>query len=519
MSNYASKIDSGQASFTYTGHVKSYPQTPTDESQEIVEYRNQNGDILASFSSLSYNNSTKWETISDIRIAPQLTRKVRIRLISKRNNGSDNDGYHDGLSLILNYSGSILNNIYLTSCNAVVYKGISYTSSTVISDTVKSLQGCDSIYNVATITITPIIPAISSVDLNSCDSVIYKNSVFKSSTLFIDTVKTTGGCDSAYITVNIAINSISIAGDLWYPNHKVIPNTLVKLSSTVNQSSLISGSYTFGCLSSNANNTIKATKNNDVNKANGVTAVDIALTQSHILAKNLFNSPYKIIAADVSGDGKVTALDIVFMKRLILGIDTTFTNTANKQSRLWTFVDSSFAFTDNSNPFPFRDSISYTGLSASKTNQSFIGCKLGDVNWDWNPAIAKPQVNNLTPVELIYEYPSVRPDRASDGYIHLPVKVKNFRDMSGIQFTISFNPSLMQWQGMGNNPLGIETGTNHAAEGSVSFLWVDPKNEIKTLEDGSVLMELVFKTIDNGSNSIDNGQLIIDNLNMGCIMW
>jgi len=75
-----------------------------------------------------------------------------------------------------------------------------------------------------------------------------------------------------------------------------------------------------------------------------------------------------------------------------------------------------------------------------------------------------------------------------------------------MQFTISYDPTVMQWQGIGNNPLGIETGTNHAAEGSVTFLWVDPKNEIKTLEDGSVLMELVFK-------SIDNGKLIIDNLN------
>ena len=70
--------------------------------------------------------------------------------------------------------------------------------------------------------------------------------------------------------------------------------------------------------------------------------------------------------------------------------------------------------------------------------------------------------------------------------------------MVGLQLTIHFGPSFMQWQGVGNNLLGIETGTNHAAEGNLSFLWVDAKNEIKTLEDGSVLMELIFKTIDNG---------------------
>ena len=74
-----------------------------------------------------------------------------------------------------------------------------------------------------------------------------------------------------------------------------------------------------------------------------------------------------------------------------------------------------------------------------------------------------------------------------------------------MQFTISFDPTIMQWQGIGNNPLGIETGTTHANEGSVSFLWVDQKNNIKTLEDGSVLMDLVFKSIDNGQLIMDNG--------------
>ena len=82
------------------------------------------------------------------------------------------------------------------------------------------------------------------------------------------------------------------------------------------------------------------------------------------------------------------------MKRLILGVDTTFTNTSTKEQRLWAFVDSSYKFPDSTNPFPFKDSISYTGLNANQINQTFIGVKLGDVNWDWNPALAKQKNNN-----------------------------------------------------------------------------------------------------------------------------
>ena len=200
------------------------------------------------------------------------------------------------------------------------------------------------------------------------------------------------------------------------------------------------------------------------------------------------------------------------MKRLILGIDTTFTNSTTKQSRLWAFVDSCYPFTDITNPFPIKDSISYTGLSSCKTNQTFVGCKLGDVNWDWNPAVARPIVDNRDAVELSYSYPSDALAGRTDGVpgrtdgVRIPVRVKDFKDMLGMQFTISFDATVLQWQGIGNNPLGIETGTTHANEGSVSFLWVDPKNEIKTLEDGSAIMELVF----NRQSSIVNSQLSLD---------
>jgi len=181
-----------------------------------------------------------------------------------------------------------------------------------------------------------------------------------------------------------------VSGKITTPKHNAVKGVAINYTGTSNGSNITDsiGNYNLG-LFSNGNYTITPTKNNDINKTNGVTTLDLALTQAHILGKNLLNSPYKLIAADVNGDGKVTALDLVYMKRLILGLDTTFTNTSTKEQRLWAFVDSSYKFPDTTNPFPFKDSISYTGLNASQTNQTFIGVKLGDVNWDWNPAIAR----------------------------------------------------------------------------------------------------------------------------------
>jgi len=384
----------------------------------------------------------------------------------------------------------------VTACGNYLWNGKIYTASGTYTDTTTNWLGCDSIATLKLIISAA--PVYSITDTVSCSSIVIKGISYSSSTVVKDTLKNSNGCDSVYLTVNITIKN-SFSGNIISPNKILIPKDSVSLNGTNNENGLFNGNYSFGCLSAGDYEMVQVSKNNDITKANGVTALDLALIQSHILQKTLLNNPYKIIAADVSGDGKITTLDLVYIKRLILGIDTTFTNTTTNQKRLWAFVDSSYKFADTTNPFPFRDSISYTTLNANKINQTFIGCKLGDVNWDWNPAVARPFNNTANAIVLSYDAINT----SNQSTVIIPVKVKNFKDMSGMQFTISFDAGKLQWQGLGNNPLGIETGTNHANEGSVTFLWVDPKNEIKTLEDGSVIMELVFKTI----NSLNNETL------------
>ncbi len=200
-------------------------------------------------------------------------------------------------------------------------------------------------------------------------------------------------------------NKLQVNGRVITASQKALPSANMNISGdyTSYTKTDSNGNYTVPLIQT-GDYTFNPTKNNDINKTNGITTLDMALVQSHVLGKNMLKSPYKLIAADVNGDGKLTTLDIVYMKRLILGLDTTFTNTTNGQKRLWAFVDSSYSFPDTTNPFPFKDSISYVGLSANKVNQTFIGVKLGDVNWDWNPLIAKmPSPVFIKPKKLIKE--------------------------------------------------------------------------------------------------------------------
>lgn len=54
---------------------------------------------------------------------------------------------------------------------------------------------------------------------------------------------------------------------------------------------------------------------------NGISTLDLAIIQRHILGIKKFETPGVIRAADVTMDGRISAFDLVYLRRLILGID------------------------------------------------------------------------------------------------------------------------------------------------------------------------------------------------------
>ena len=286
--------------------------------------------------------------------------------------------------------------------------------------------------------------------------------------------------DSLFTTIN---------GRVITPSGNTIPSVRLGLSGTVITGSMLDNStstengYTLSELVG-GNYTIRASKKNDINKTNGVSVADALLIQSHILGKSILNSPYKLIAADVDGSGSVTTLDILYLKRFILGMDSTF-----KGNRLWTFVDSSFKFPNPSNPFPYKDSISIYGLNKlTDIKPTFIGVKLGDVQYDWNPSLFGAAATTSQPLSLYYDK-----IETGDNNLKVSVKTKGFNNLAGIQYTLNYNVAEFDFVGIENNNMGIEYATNHSAEGKIPLIWMSNNGAGKTLEDGTELMELVFK--------------------------
>jgi hypothetical protein len=77
-----------------------------------------------------------------------------------------------------------------------------------------------------------------------------------------------------------------------------------------------------------------------------VSTLDLVLIQKHLLGRAKLNSPYKLIAADANRSGVITALDLLEIRKLILGITNKFQNNTS-----WRFVDDFYEFPDPYNPF------------------------------------------------------------------------------------------------------------------------------------------------------------------------
>ena len=295
------------------------------------------------------------------------------------------------------------------------------------------------------------------------------------------------------------LSTKTISGNFITTLKKAVKNVNVKLSgnssSTIVNDNL--GKYNFTVV--DGNYTLRPTKNNDITKANGINTTDVLFVQRHILNTTKLNSAYKLIAADVNGDKLINATDLLRIKRLILGTDTTFTKGAgiNKVDRLWEFVDSAYQFPDTTNPFPFRDSISFTNLTSNKTNQTFIGIKLGDVNDSWNPAVARAVVTK--PVELQYTISNKQLTTANEelgiwnSVIKIPITSNNFNELVALQYTLHFDNSKYEFIGIENNKLGIDFNEKQCNQnGNISFLWTDKNAVEKSLEDGTELFTLLL---------------------------
>ena len=319
-------------------------------------------------------------------------------------------------------------------------------------------------------------------------------------------VATISNCNTAPASFNI--NVVSQASTLvtgQFVNYRgdSISNVglLISGNSTLDTTSSLKGKYAFNGIIGGTY-TISPYKRNDGQKTNGVSTLDIIKIQSHILRIDTLDSPYKLIAADVNSSGTITSLDLLYTRRLILGIDQTFPG-----NKLWAFVDSSQVFADRTNPFPFRNSKSIGSLQAN-TRQSFIGVKLGDVNDSWNYSVLSSNyetgiirsMSSQASQKVILQVESI--ESMNHDTIYAKIKVKEFEKIKGLQGTLNWNTQNLKFVEVIDNPLHLEFGLANLNSGKLPILFNDPENKAITLNENDVFLTLKFAK--NGSFNIDS---------------
>ena len=242
---------------------------------------------------------------------------------------------------------------------------------------------------------------------------------------FIDVIDS----NNVHICANLPSN---IAGRVTTSDDREIANAVIHLEEAGEDHLLVTGGdgkYGFMDMTNGGDYKLSATKDGD--DINGISTLDLVLIQRHILGIAKITDPYLLIAADVNHDNKITATDLVELRKLILGISGDLPNNTS-----WRFVEKSFAFPSPSNPWTtnFPEFYNINALNGSM-NVDFIGLKVGDVNGNVNTNVAgdKGSENRSRNVmSLTGENKKVN----KGDKITLDIKVDNNEMLSGLQLAM-----------------------------------------------------------------------------------
>lgn len=169
-----------------------------------------------------------------------------------------------------------------------------------------------------------------------------------------------------------------VQGYIGTENNEAVANVQVDLTGTIEASYTTNGSGTYLFPDLSFVDSLVVTPSRNDNPLNGVSTFDVVLISRHILGTQLLGSPYRMIAADVNQSGTITILDLIQIRKLILGLTTSFPNASS-----WRFVPSEYQFPVPSNPWQetFPEVIVLDDLEEGGViSGNFIGVKMGDVN-------------------------------------------------------------------------------------------------------------------------------------------
>jgi photosystem II stability/assembly factor-like uncharacterized protein len=231
----------------------------------------------------------------------------------------------------------------------------------------------------------------------------------------------------------------------------------------------------------------------DTIPTNGVDVLDVLKVQRHILALEPFDTPYKLIAADVNRSKSVTSADIIALRKLILGADTAFQNVPS-----WQFVTADLVFQNIQNPW--LDSITtampMTDISAGR-QPAFVAIKSGDVTGGANPNTISPGNDERTKAK--FEVQII--DESSNTVI---IALAPGHRIMGAQWTLESDYEIEQIEAL-SGPL--EQSWHQVSKQMVSFCFSHLNDVLQPDQDGFTrLFRVKYRKEEKGGTAIQTAR-------------
>ncbi len=286
-----------------------------------------------------------------------------------------------------------------------------------------------------------------------------------------------------------------VTGIVKTESNKPVEGVQVSLSgqSAATTYTILDGTYRFEQLDEGYDYTVAPLL--DTFHQNGVNTVDLIIVTKHILGVQPLDSPYKMIAADVNNSKSISILDLIQMRKLILGVDLKF-----PENTSWRFVRASYTFPVQSNPWfsEFPEVISINDLSGTLSNANFVAIKIGDVNLNASTAqdlavVAEPR-NNLQTFALVVKDRAIRSGEIYSIDFHADIS-----NVQGYQWTLDFDQRSLDLLDITYGRAGAEHFGLHAVEhGLITSSWHEVRPMPGAAETNVRMFSLLLKAKADG---------------------
>jgi len=232
----------------------------------------------------------------------------------------------------------------------------------------------------------------------------------------------------------------------------------------------IAGGYAFMTIETESEVEVSVSK--EGNAIDGVNTLDIVKIQRHILGVESFDSPYQTLAADANDDERVTAADLLALRKLVLGVYTELPD-----NKVWRFVNASDVNMDVNDPWPYTEEMAVTA-GAYVTDGDFVGIKVGDVDHTMDALMT----NDIDQRSTKYYGLVSQQQRYEVGQIvHMPLTAGKDLDLQALQLTISYDHKSLRLLSVSGESLELRDDQINTVEGAATLSW----NELENLATSS----------------------------------